>query len=111
VEDAPADILHGAFAVFAAWGWAQAEIVELKPAESMVVRAYGYYEADAVSAGAMARPCAYMLRGISAAFMDLAYGGPYDASGATGMRTFTARQTKGLECGDMYGEFLVSRAA
>jgi hypothetical protein len=109
VEDAPADVLHGAFAVLGAWGWAQAEIVELKPAESMIVRAYDYYEADAVSVGAVSRPCAYMLRGISAAFMDLAYGGAYDPTGETGLRTFTARQTRGIECGDLYGEFVVSR--
>ena len=28
IENAPEDVLHGAFAVFTAWGWAQAEVVE-----------------------------------------------------------------------------------
>jgi len=31
VEKKPEDILHGAFAVFTAWGWAKAEIIELIP--------------------------------------------------------------------------------
>jgi len=110
VEKAPEDILHGAFAVLTAWGWAKSEIVELLPAERMVVRAYDYYEADPVAYGVSRKPSAYMLRGVAAAFMDLAYGGPYDATGKTGLNTFQAVQTKGIECGDDYGEFVVTRA-
>lgn len=104
------DVLHGAFAVFTAWGWAQSEIIELIPGERMVVRAYDYYESDIVRTGKRRRGCAYMLQGVSAAFMDLAYGGPYDKTGKTGMLTFTTQQTKGIECGDDYGEFVVTRA-
>ena len=44
LEKIPEDILHGAYAVFTAWGWAKAEIVELVPGEKMVIRAYDYYE-------------------------------------------------------------------
>jgi hypothetical protein len=110
VGKVPEDILHGAFAVLTAWGWANSEIVELTPGERMVVRAYDYYEADTVSSGTRSRPCAFMVRGISAAFMDLAYGGDYDVTGATGLRTFICEQTKGIECGDPYGEFVVTRA-
>lgn len=106
----PEDILHGAFAVFTAWGWAKSEIVELVPGERMVVRAYDYYEADAVPYGASSKRSAYMIRGVCAAFMDLAYGGPYDASGKTGLRTFDCVQTKAIECGDEYGEFVVTKA-
>jgi hypothetical protein len=109
VEKVPEDVLHGAVAVLAAWGWANAEIAELIPGERMVVRAYDYYEADPVVYGRASRPQAYMLRGVCAAFMDLAYGGPYDPTGATGLRTFTCTQTKGIECGDPYGEFVVTR--
>jgi hypothetical protein len=111
VEKVPEDILHGAFAVLTAWGWGKSEIVELTPGERMVVRAYDYYESDAVAYGASRKPGAYMLRGISAAFMDLAYGGPYDATGKTGLNSFQAAQTKGIECGDDYGEFVVTRNA
>lgn len=110
ITNVPEDILHGAFAVFTAWGWAKSEIVELVPNEKMVVRAYDYYEADTVTYGVRNRPCASMVRGVCAAFMDLAYGGPYDANGKTGLRTFTCAQTKGIECGDEYGEFVVTRA-
>jgi hypothetical protein len=109
VEKVPEDILYGAFAIFTSWGWAQSEIVELEPGKKMVVRAYDYYEADVVKFGAKSRPSAYMLRGITAAFMDLAYGGPYDKTGKTGLRTFQSVQTKGIECGDDYGEFVVTR--
>ncbi len=110
IEKAPEDVLHGAVAVLAAWGWANAEIAELVPGRRMVVRAYDYYEADPTAYGRASRPHAYMLRGVCAAFMDLAYGGPYDSTGRTGLRTFTCIQTKGIESGDPYGEFVVTRA-
>ncbi len=110
VENVPEDILHGAFAVFTAWGWAKCEVVELIPNEKMVVRAYDYYEADVVQSGASTKASAYMIRGVSAAFMDLAYGGEYDESGKTGLRSFQCSQTKGIECGDEHGEFVVTPA-
>ncbi|MBN2083179.1 hypothetical protein JW859_13355 [bacterium] len=110
VEKVPDDILHGAFAVFTAWGWAKSEVIELVPNERMVVRAYDYYESDVVSYGASTKFSAYMIRGVCAAFMDLAYGGDYDPTGETGLRTFQCQQTKGIECGDEYGEFVITRA-
>jgi len=110
VKNVPEDILNGAFAVFTAWGWAKSEIIELIPGEKMVVRAYDYYESDSAVYGTASRPSAYMIRGVSAAFMDLAYGGDYDPTGQTAMRTFKCEQTKGIECGDEYGEFVVTRA-
>lgn len=111
IEKQPDDILYGAYAIFTAWGWAKSEIVQLVAAERMVVRAYDYYESDCVSYGKAARPRAFMLRGVSAAFMDLAYGGAYDPTGKTGIRTFQCAQTRGVECGDDYGEFVVTRAS
>jgi len=110
VKQVPEDILHGAFAVFTAWGWAKSEIVELVPGKRMVVRAYDYYEADGVEYGVSTKKTAYMIRGVAAAFMDIAYGGAYDATGKTGLRTFKCEQTKGIECGDEYGEFVVTKA-
>jgi hypothetical protein len=110
IEKVPEDILYGAYAVFTAWGWANAEIVELVPGEKMVVRAYNYYESDIVSYGASKKMSAYMIRGVSAAFMDLAYGGAYDPTGKTGLNTFYCKQVKGIECGDDYGEFVVTKA-
>lgn len=110
IEKIPEDILHGAFAVFTAWGWAKSEVVELIPNERMVIRAYDYYESDVVQYGKSGKLSAYMIRGVAAAFMDLAYGGQYDPTGKTGLRTFTCEQTKGIECGDEYGEFIVTKA-
>jgi len=104
------DILHGAFAVVSAWGWAKAVIHELIPGEKMVVRAYDYYESDVVEYGQSDKKSAYTLAGVCAAFMDLVYGGDYDITGKTGLNTFMPIQTKGIECGDEYGEFVVSRA-
>jgi hypothetical protein len=110
IEKKPEDILYGAFAVFTAWGWAKSEIIELIPGEKMVVRAYDYYESDGVEYGRSANHTAFMIRGVSAAFMDLAYGGDYDPTGKTGMRTFKCDQVKGIETGDDYGEFVVTKA-
>lgn len=104
------DVLHGAFAVFTAWGWAQTEIVELIPGEKMVVRAYNYYEADAVKYGVSRNKCAYMIRGVCAAFMALAYSGDYDKEGSK-VYDFMCEQTRGIESGDDYGEFVVMRNA
>ncbi len=103
VEKKPEDILHGAYGIFTAWGWANAEIVELIPNEKMVVRAYDYYEQDVDDP---ARPFAYMIRGVSRAFMDLAYSTPYP----NGLGKFKCVQTKAIEKGDEYGEFVVTRA-
>lgn len=106
IEKQPEDVLHGAFAIFTAWGWAKSEIVELIPGEKMVVRAYEYYEADVVEKGKSKLKSAYMLQGVCAAFMDLGYGDPYP----NGFNTFKCEQTKGIECGDEYGEFVITKA-
>ncbi|MBK8013037.1 MAG: hypothetical protein IPK13_16990 [Deltaproteobacteria bacterium] len=102
------DTLRGAYAVFTAWGWAKAEIVELEPGEKMVVRAYDYYEADtAKPADTAKKPLAFMIKGVSRAFMDIAYG---DKPYPDGHGTFKCEQTKGIELGDAFGEFVVTRA-
>ncbi|MDM8544326.1 hypothetical protein QUF90_24900 [Desulfococcaceae bacterium HSG9] len=106
IEKEPEDILEGAFAVFTAWGWAKSEIVEIVPKEKIVVRAYDYYESDIVFYGNNTRPCAYMIQGVCGAFMDIAYG---DKPYPDGMNTFKCVQTKGIELGDDYGEFIVTR--
>jgi hypothetical protein len=103
IEKKPDDILHGAYAVFTAWGWANAEVTELVPGEKMVVKAVDYYESDVKNPK---RPFAYMIKGVSRAFMDLAYSDPYPR----GFGKFKCEQTKGIETGDAYGEFVVSKA-
>ena len=76
----------------------------------MVVRAYDYYEADVVKYGKAEKMSAYMIAGVSAAFMELAYAGKYDPAGKP-IGTFTCKQVKGIECGDTYGEFVVTKAS
>ena len=103
------DVLHGAFAVFTAWGWANSEIIELAPGKKMIVRAYDYYESDIVIKGNTSKMSAYMIRGVCAAFMALAYSGDYAVDGSKA-HDFICEQTKGVECGDAYGEFVVTKA-
>jgi len=99
VTEGEKDVLRGAYAAFTAWGWAKSGIVQLKDGEKMVIRAFDYYEADSKGEGLRG----YMLRGLSQAFFDLAYADPYP----DGMDTFVCHQTKGIEVGDPYGEFIV----
>lgn len=107
IENVPEDILHGAYAVFTAWGWAKSEIVELVPGEKMVVRAYDYYESDVKDSYRPTKGFAYMIRGVCRAFMDIAYGdNPYP----DGFGKYKCEQTKGIELGDEYGEFIVTKA-
>jgi hypothetical protein len=101
------DKLYGAYAVLAAWGWADAEIIKLIPNQQLIIRAHNYYEADIVKYGKNHRFSAYMIAGISAAFMELVYAGDYDPQGKP-IGTFVCKQIKGLECGDPYGEFIVT---
>jgi hypothetical protein len=105
IEKKPDDILHGAYAVFTAWGWADAEIVELSPTRK-VVRVNDYYESDIRDTMRVEKPFAYMIRGVSRAFMDLGYGKPYPE----GFGTFKSEQTKAIELGDEYGEFVITPA-
>jgi hypothetical protein len=101
VTEGAKDVLRGAYAVFTAWGWAKSGIVQIKEEEKMVVRAQDYYESD----GDPGRKNAYMIRGVSSAFFDLAYGTPYP----DGIHTYKCEQTKGLEVGDPFGEFVVTK--
>ena len=102
------DVLHGAFAVFTAFGWANVEIIELEPGVRMIVRAYDYYEADSVKIGKTNKKSAYLIRGVSAAFMALAYSGDYTTDGSK-VNDYCCKQVKGIECGDDYGEFIVEK--
>ena len=82
---------------------------ELVPKERMVIRAYDYYESDIILYGNTEKMSAYMIRGVSAAFMALAYSGKYDPN-AKRLYEYKCEQVKGIEYGDPYGEFVVTRA-
>jgi len=102
VTEGAKDILRGAYAVFTAWGWAKSGIVQIKEGERMVVRAQDYYESDS-KPGYLT---AFMIRGVSSAFFNLAYGNPYP----DGIYTFKCEQTMGIEAGDPFGEFVVTQS-
>ena len=101
ITEGAKDVLRGAYAVFTAWGWAKSGIVQIKEGERMVIRAVDYYEAD----GAPGDKRAFMIQGVSSAFFDLAYGTPYP----NGLGTFTCEQVAGIESGDSFGEFVVTK--
>ena len=101
VTEGAKDILRGAFAVFTAWGWAKSGITKFQEAESMAVRAVDYYESEIGGPGFRA----YMIRGVSAAFFELAFGGEYEKD-KTEFK-YACKQTFGIENGDKYGEFVV----
>lgn len=103
----PEDILYGLFAIAVSWGWGNLEIVELIPSEKLVLRAYDYYEADVKSSLKYRYYFAYMLKGITRAFMDLIYGHKCPPQR---LGVFKCEQTKGIELGDEYGEFVVTKA-
>jgi hypothetical protein len=75
----------------------------------MVIRAFNYYESDVVKYGKSDKMNAYMIRGISAAFMALAYAGEYSPKDTNKLHAFNCQQIKGIECGDDYGEFIVTK--
>jgi hypothetical protein len=102
VTEGAKDVLRGAFAVFTAWGWAKSGIMQIVEGEKMTIRATDYYEADGTK-GAEKR--AFMIRGICTAFFELAYSDPYP----DGMGKFRCEQVKGMECGDQFGEFVVTK--
>lgn len=101
VTDGAKDYLRGAYAVFTAWGWAKSGIAQIVDGEKMVIRAVDYYEADG-PAGDMR---AFMITGVSAAFFELAYAKAYP----DGMHTYNCEQVRGIEAGDAFGEFVVTR--
>jgi len=103
-ETEPGDILAGVYALFAVWGWADVEIIELSSSR-MVLRSEHYYEAAIRDTLRVDTPCACLISGVSRALMDLLYGEPYP----DGFDTFTCLQTHGIEAEEMYGEFVVTR--
>jgi hypothetical protein len=101
VTEGAKDVLRGAFAVFTAWGWAKSGIVQIKEGQRLVIRATDYYESESGGEG----PRAYMIRGVSTAFFELAYSDPYP----DGMGRFQCEQTRGMEVGDPHGEFVITK--
>lgn len=110
-EDAdPSDVLHATFAALTGMGLDDCEIVELVPFERLVLRAYGYWGLLIPGPVRNRRTATLVARGICAAVMDLAYGGPYARSRRSGAGTFTCSQSRSVERGDGYDEFVTTRS-
>lgn len=103
-ENEKEETLHGLYAIATGLGWINAEIAQLIPGEKMVIIAhhYDYFAADAYDDFKYEKP--FLYRGMNRAMMDLVYGDPYP----DGLGKFQCEQTKGIECGDEYGEFIVT---
>lgn len=103
------DVLHATFATLSGLGLADCDIVELVPFERLVLRVYGYWGVLIPGPKRNRRTATLVTRGVCAAIMDLAYGGPYDDLGIRNIGMFSCRQTRSVDRGDRYDEFVTTR--
>jgi len=103
------DQIFGFVAVAVAFGWGDLAVEDLVPGEKLVMRASDSYEASGYleQYGAAKSAKCYMLRGVTAAFMDLVYGGNYPDS----CFTFAAQEPSCRAKGDPYCEFIARRSS
>jgi len=103
------DQIFGFVAVAVAFGWGGLAVEDLVPGEKLIMRASDSYEASGYLdeyGQAKSEKC-YMLRGVTAAFMDLVYGGDYP----DGCFTFAAQEPRCRVKGDPYCEFIARRSS
>jgi hypothetical protein len=103
------DALHAAFAALTGMGLDDCEIVEMVPHERMVLRVYGYWGLLVPGPNRSRRRASLVTRGICAAVMDLAYGGPYDPYRQQGVGPFSCVQSRSVDHGDLFDEFVTTR--
>lgn len=94
--------IHALFAIVSGLGMGDIHVEELIPGEKLVVRAYRYYEGEVLEFGQYPRPCSFTYQGAFSSVMDAIYG--------ENLGDFLCTQTKGIECGDAYGEFVIVKA-
>jgi predicted hydrocarbon binding protein len=102
------DQISGFAAVAVAFGWGDIKVKEILPDEKLRIRVSDSYEASGYLeryAAATSGKC-YMLRGVTAAFMDLIYGGDYP----DGCFDFTAEEPLCRAKGDPYCEFVARKS-
>jgi hypothetical protein len=97
-------ILADFFSLLASLGWADAEIAFLDPGKKLVVHARSYFEADIAQTFPTDHSAAFMMQGMCRAAMDLLFASPYPG----GFPTFSCLQTRAVELGHPYGEFVVA---
>ena len=103
------DQIFGFVAVAVAFGWGDLSVVELDQGEKLIMRASDSYEARGYleQYGLAKSEKCYMLQGVTAAFMDLVYGGDYPDS----CFTFAAQESHCRAKGDPYCEFVARRSS
>ena len=102
------DQISGFAAVAVAFGWGDLEVKEILPEKKLRIRVCDSYEASGYLEryGAAGSGKCYMLRGVTAAFMDLIYGGDYP----DGCFNFTAEEPLCRAKGDPYCEFVARKS-
>jgi hypothetical protein len=104
------DVLHATFAALTGMGLDDCEIVELVPFDRLVLRVYGYWGLLIPGPDRNRRRATLVTRGVCAAVMDLAYDGGYDPYSQQGSGLFICSQSRSVERGDSFDEFVASRA-
>ncbi len=105
--DKKEDQITGFAAVAVAFGWGDIEVKEILPEENLRIRVNDSYEASGYLEryGAAASGKCYMLRGVTAAFMDLIYGAQYP----DGCFDFVAEEPLCRAKGDPFCEFVAGK--
>lgn len=105
----PEDHIYCFASIAIAFGWGNIQVTELIPGDKLVVRVNDSYEAKGYceSYGRAEAGKCYMLRGVTAAFMDLVYGGHY----SDGCFAYAAVETQCQAKGEPYCEFIAQKAA
>ena len=101
------DQITGFAAVAVAFGWGDIEVKEILPEEKLRIRVNDSYEASGYIKrfGAATSGKCYMLRGVTAAFMDLVYGAQYP----DGCFDFVAEEPLCRAKGDPFCEFVAGK--
>ncbi len=102
------DQISGFAAVAVAFGWGDLEVREILPEKKLRIRVSDSYEASGYLERYGAAPSGkcYMLRGVTAAFMDLIYGDDYP----DGCFDFSAEEPLCRAKGDPYCEFVARKS-
>ena len=102
------DQISGFAAVAEAFGWGDLSVEELIPDQKLVLRVRDSYEAQGYlkNCGQASSAKCYMLRGASAAFMDLVYGEAFPE----GCFSFGCKEALCRAKGDSYCEFIARKS-
>lgn len=105
------DKVYALNAVQNALGWGKIEVTELVPNEKLVLKIHTSYEADGFlkKYGKAKSGKCYMLTGVAAGFMELVYNGVKKHPSDLVDQMFIAKQVKGIEMGDPFGEIVVTK--